>query len=559
MKKLKIATFIGLVSVLFTSSVYAGTTKSYSLGEKPYPGSVDRKYRVYEPSGLGGSVPMVMVLHGCQQTEANIINSSDEWGMRAAADKYGFILVAPFITSYDGARNTNCWGFWFDEHIHEGKGEPEDLYQIALQVESNYDIDPTRRFITGLSSGGAIALVAAITHNEYWAAAAPAAGLPYSETSNSVNFTACYADRAIFKSVSSVVSAMRNEMDDEYRIPIMVLNNQADCTVLFEAATNVRDSFMQLYGTSSTASSNPDCEYYNQNNFSCKHSYYEDSTGRSLVETIFYNGPTGTANFLDTDHGHYWVGGANGSEGKWAVKSGPSYPDLIWDFFNRHPRVGADPQKPTISLNGNNPMQIDLNVAFTDPGAAASDPQDGAINVNADCSSVDTTKEGTYTCTYSAQDSDGNLVSSSRTVNVGSALSCKEESDTPAAHVSAGRAAYNLWGMIYTTGDDQYLGNIYATTKVTLYEKEGKWYKQKPADCGSGGGSESCWTAILSEHMSDGRAETYGGYVCKTVGGGDQLSISMYTCEYLKQFGGNPVYSIQETSSGEFHNVVSCP
>ena len=96
---------------------------------------------------------MVIVLHGCSQTNENMIN---ETAFTDLAERDGFIVVFPFITSYDGLRNQNCWGFWFDQHIHEGGGEPEDLYQIALAVEQNFRIDPQRRFVTGLSSGGAI-------------------------------------------------------------------------------------------------------------------------------------------------------------------------------------------------------------------------------------------------------------------------------------------------------------------------------------------------------------------------------------------------------------------
>ena len=122
---------------------------------------------------------MVMALHGCEQTNDDVLN---DWGLKAAADRYRFILVAPFITSYDGLRNTNCWGFWLDQHRHEGRGEPEDLRRIGQAVEARFGVDANRRYITGLSSGGAMTVVAAVAHNEYWAAAASAAGLPLAST-----------------------------------------------------------------------------------------------------------------------------------------------------------------------------------------------------------------------------------------------------------------------------------------------------------------------------------------------------------------------------------------
>jgi poly(hydroxyalkanoate) depolymerase family esterase len=367
---------------------------------------------------------MVMVLHGCEQTHDDVLN---EWGWKAAADRYGFILVAPFITSYDGLRNTNCWGFWFDQHNHEGMGEPEDLHQIGIEVESNYTIDPNRRYITGLSSGGGMTMVVAVTHNEYWAAAAPAAGLPYGEDAASVSFSGCPGN-AFFHGVGMVVSDMQRELDDNYKIPLLVLSNEKDCTVLITAGQNLRDTHLRVFGeashdTASTAkASEAACTPFFQNNYGCKHvRYTQDGTtsSRSLVETVFYSGPQNTADPTDKDRGHYWIGGQQGMEGNYAVRAGPSYPDIAWDFFSRHARgVSAPIGVPQITLNGPNPLEINLNTTFADPGATATDREDGPLAVTADCSRVDTAAVGEYTCIYTATDSDNHTAAVSRTVLV---------------------------------------------------------------------------------------------------------------------------------------------
>ena len=178
-----------------------GTTESFTLSAKSYAGSRDRQYKVYVPDGLSGPAPMVMALHGCQQTNDDVLR---DWGLTAAADRFGFILVAPFITSYDGLRIHNCWGFWFDAHRHEGRGEPEDLHQIALEVEARFSVDSARRYITGLSSGAAMSVVASVTHNEYWAAAASASGLPYGEDAAAVSLSGMCPGFATFHSVDRV-------------------------------------------------------------------------------------------------------------------------------------------------------------------------------------------------------------------------------------------------------------------------------------------------------------------------------------------------------------------
>ena len=276
----RILTGIGCLAISALSQ--AGVTNSHTLAKRSYTGAQERQYKVYVPTEVSNPAPMVMVLHGCKQTHDDVLN---DWGMAAKAEQEKFILVTPFITRYDGLRNQNCWGFWFDGHIHDGKGEPEDLHQIGLEVESNYNIDPKRRYITGLSSGGAMTVVAAITHNEYWTAAAPAAGLAYSETSSSVNFSGCNSSNAIFKTVAASVSAMKQELDDNYAIPMLVLANKNDCTVVSPADSHIRDAHLGAFG--GVEAQDAACEFFNGNNFDCRHTYYtKDGTAgaRSILK-----------------------------------------------------------------------------------------------------------------------------------------------------------------------------------------------------------------------------------------------------------------------------------
>lgn len=535
----------GLTTLISSGFALAGQTYSYTLSQQAYSDSRARNYKVYVPDSLTSPAAMVMTLHGCKQTNDDVLN---DWGMKEAADRYGFILVAPFITTYDGLRNENCWGFWFGQHRQEGGGEVEDLHQIGLEVEANFSVDPARRFITGLSSGGAMTVVAATTHNEYWAAAASASGLPYGEDSASVSLSGQCPGSATFHSVSRVVSDMQAEINDPTPIPLMVLQNQNDCTVLQTAANNIRDAQLQVWGDtdhntpSEAYASQTACAPYYQNNYSCQHTRYtQDGTlnTHSLVETVFLDGPLNTANTVDTNHGHYWVSGAEGKEGKWAVKAGPSYPDIIWDFFSRH--SSAVSGSPSITLIGDNPMVVNLGSNFTDPGATANDPEDGSLIVTADCSSVDTSVVGDYSCQYLATDSDSHTATATRTVTVfdpnAPLETCQEMAASPSAHITAGRAyaggTSNL--RAFSNGDNADIGGSFDTwSAVTLYEGEpGNWFATQPAACsgGTGGGDtgggdtgggtdpETCqdWNATNLSHQSAGRAYYQMGYY--TVGG----------------------------------------
>lgn len=79
-----------MVTVLPAS---AGQTDSYTLPQQSYNQSRARDYKVYVPDNVQSPAPMVMALHGCKQTNSDVLN---DWGLKAAADEYGFILVAPW-------------------------------------------------------------------------------------------------------------------------------------------------------------------------------------------------------------------------------------------------------------------------------------------------------------------------------------------------------------------------------------------------------------------------------------------------------------------------------
>lgn len=414
----------GLIGVLILGQltlVQAGQLTSHLFTAKDYQGSRDRQYQVYVPEGLSGAAPLVMVLHGCAQTPEEVLR---DWGMTAAADRHGFILVAPFVTSWDGLRGTNCWGFWLKQHQQAGRGEPEDLYRIAREVEQTHAIDPQRRYITGLSSGGAMTAVLAVTHNHYWAAAAPAAGLAYGEEATAVSMAGTCPGWAIFHEPARVVSDMRAQLGaTAYPMPLLVLHNDWDCRVPQPAGHILRDAQLALYGkpghrtAETTAALQTDCTPVFQADHGCRHTRYTHDArpeSPSLVETIFYAGPPVTPDPSDHDLGHYWIGGEDGRDGPYAVRQGPSYPEIIWAFFARHPRDGG-----TLSL--------------------AEQP-----------------------------------------------ATCARETASPWAHLSAGRGLSAHWGTtVISSGDRKTIGRPWIWwSRISLYQGPADlWFLERPAVC----------------------------------------------------------------------------
>jgi poly(hydroxyalkanoate) depolymerase family esterase len=311
------------------------------------PGSRARQYTIAVPDNLatGTPVPVVMVLHGCLQTQRDMIHDTR---FVELVDREGLIAVFPFVTSFPSSeqRRQNCWGFWFDQHQHEARGEPGDLRRILAEVEGEFPIDPDRRYVVGLSSGAAMAVIMSAVYSEDFAAAGSVAGLPYDESECAVSGV-CFPGGLQFKSVSELVAAMtaeQNQPDEQHLVPMMVVHSSNDGTVPFENGQNIRDVWIARYNASTDAEER-DCTH---EGVACQHSMYRDGAGQTVVDTVFYDGPP----FIKS---HAWIGD---NAGQFADPNGPSATDLLWAFFEANPRsVG-----PAVQISFN-PVSLDGRTA----------------------------------------------------------------------------------------------------------------------------------------------------------------------------------------------------
>jgi poly(hydroxyalkanoate) depolymerase family esterase len=138
-----------------------------------------RVYDVYLPAGLRRrtAVPLVVLLHGCGQTPAELVESSR---FAAAADRNGFLLLLPHQQTRHHPQR--CWHWYERAHQERASGEPAAIAAVVAQVTAEDDrwrVDPRRVYVAGISAGGAMALTVAAAYPDVFAAVAVHSAPPY--------------------------------------------------------------------------------------------------------------------------------------------------------------------------------------------------------------------------------------------------------------------------------------------------------------------------------------------------------------------------------------------
>lgn len=130
---------------------------------------------VHVPKNLPeGNVPLVVVLHGCNQDAHGMMRLS---GWNKLADENGFIVAYP---EQKGTNNVNrCFNWFYGKDTELDKGEVASIHQVVEHMKAKYPVDEKHVSITGVSAGAVMAVTAASLYPGDYSAVASYAGGPY--------------------------------------------------------------------------------------------------------------------------------------------------------------------------------------------------------------------------------------------------------------------------------------------------------------------------------------------------------------------------------------------
>jgi poly(hydroxyalkanoate) depolymerase family esterase len=266
-----------------------------------------RTYKLYIPRGLHEDRhPLVVMLHGGTQDADNFAAGTR---MNALAEEHGFLVAYPVQSR--SANASLCWNWFKSEDQSRGAGEPCIIAGITREVISEYQIDPRRVFIAGLSAGGAMAAVMGATYPDLYAAVGIHSGLPYQ----------CATD------LPSAFSAMRGNIglqrskcrtnpasDNSLRTPTIIFHGGADQIVhpsnaakIVEALTKAGDVVERIVAPSSAGRT------YTR-------VVTRDRIGTPMIEAWLIHGS-----------GHAWSGGS--LDGTYTEPAGPDASSEMLRFF----------------------------------------------------------------------------------------------------------------------------------------------------------------------------------------------------------------------------------
>jgi len=143
-----------------------GAWQSLKLGLTPLPGELvpQLAYRLYIPAGAKGALPVVVMLHGCQQTPESLALGTR---MNALAEREGFIVAYPQQPLRRSVHR--CWQ-WFDLGAGQGGREAQALALLVDELASRPDVRTGEIYLAGLSAGAAMAALVALRYPDKIAA-----------------------------------------------------------------------------------------------------------------------------------------------------------------------------------------------------------------------------------------------------------------------------------------------------------------------------------------------------------------------------------------------------
>ena len=205
----------------------------------------------YVPPNLPANRPLVVVLHGCTQTAANMENA----GWNKLADQYQFAVLYPEQTTTNNPVRCFNWAGEYGDpaNLVRGMGENQSIMSMVDYMHTTHGTDNAKTFIWGFSAGGAFVPVMLSTYPERFAGAAIMEGIAY-RCATSVNGAYSCQSPGVTKTPQEWGDLVRAAYTyTGARAKIQLWAGTSDTTVVPANMTELQKQWTNVFGTDMTA------------------------------------------------------------------------------------------------------------------------------------------------------------------------------------------------------------------------------------------------------------------------------------------------------------------
>ena len=271
----------------------AWTTKSFILKHN----GLDRSYILYKPDGFQNNAPapLLFVLHGFTSSSTTIMTYSQ---MNKIADQNGFMICYP-----QGTNLATGQTHWNANLQMSTINDIDFLAQLAVKLQTEYNINPKNTFASGMSNGGFM------------------------------SYTLGCEKSDVFKAIASVTGTMSgydwNNCNPSYKIPVLQISGTKDNTVPWDGTMSEAYGWggaphilkiMDFWADHNSTTQNEKIDFPDIDNSDNSTVSLTKRKGSSYNNEIWFYEVTGG--------GHDWPGAFGNKD--------ISASEEIWKFFKQH-------------------------------------------------------------------------------------------------------------------------------------------------------------------------------------------------------------------------------
>ena len=208
---------------------------------------------VYVPDKTAANPPILTLIHSCGSNASVVLGQAPD--LKSAADKYGFIIVAP----QSNPSSNRCWTTDSTQVWTRDKGgDSNAIKQMVVYALSKYSANPDRVYATGCSSGAMMTELLLGLYPDIFKAGSSFAGMPAGchgpndNSSNATGYNGTCAGGSVNYTAQQWGDLVRN-MDTGYtghRPRLQLFHGSADSIISYSNMAESESQYINLLGLS---------------------------------------------------------------------------------------------------------------------------------------------------------------------------------------------------------------------------------------------------------------------------------------------------------------------